>query len=270
MIGTAFTYDYVRVAPDCQIGLNYHPQWELSSVICGSGRRIIGDKEEPFSEGEIILVPPNMPHVWLFNPSHTDGEGNIANISVFFTSETLDRLAAAFPELSGTIDILKSQTEAVSYVGESRERILDLLTSMREMTHLARLSGFVDLIQAIADTDDCVPAGCCKRLSRTERRLERVRIYCRCNYARGITLDEMASHTGMNKSAFCTFMRRHTGMSLSEYVNGIRLEVAMDMLLHTDHSISTIAYDVGYSNVTYFNRVFRNRYGRTPKSVRME
>ena len=64
------------------------------------------------------------------------------------------------------------------------------------------------------------------------------------------------------------FMRRHAGKSLSEFVNGIRLERAMEMLRHTDKNISDIAYDTGFANVTYFNRLFRNKYNRTPRSVR--
>lgn len=267
---TAFTYDYVRVTPDRQIGINSHPQWELSYVICGSGVRLIGDKKESFVEGEIILVPPHMPHLWQFDPSHTDADGNIANISVFFESETLEGLAGVFPELSGVVNRIISQKEAVCYVGESNKRILSLLLEMRGVTHLARLSMFLDLIQAIADTNKCIPAGCDTTLSRIEQRLEAVRTFCRCNHSRSITLDEIAAYTGMNKSAFCTFMRRHAGISFSEYVNNVRLGKAMEMLKHTDQSIASIAYDVGFSNVTYFNRLFRNRYGRTPRSVRTE
>lgn len=267
---TTFTYDDVRVAPDRQIGMNSHPQWELSYVICGRGIRIIGDKEESFVEGEIILVPPHIPHLWQFDPSHTDADGKIANISIFFESETLDGLERVFPELSGVVRRIKSQKDAICYVGESNKRILSLLIAMRGVTHFARLSMFLDLVLALADDDDCVSAGCTNTLSRVEQRLEAVRIYCRCNYARNITLEEMAAQTGMNKSAFCTFMRRHAGMSLSEFINNVRLGKAMEMLLHTDQRISSIAYDVGFSNVTYFNRLFRNRFGRTPKSVRTE
>lgn len=270
MNNTAFTYDDVSVAPDRQIGMNSHPQWELSYVISGRGIRIIGDKEDSFVEGEIILIPPHIPHLWQFDPSHTDADGNIANISIFFESETLDGLEKVFPELSGVVRRIKSQKDAISYVGESNKKILSLLIAMRGVTHVARLSMFLDLVQALADDDDCVSVGCNNTLSRVEQRLEAIRIYCRCNYARNITLDEMAAHTGMNKSAFCTFMRRHAGMSLSEFINNVRLGKAMEMLLHTDQRISSIAYDVGFSNVTYFNRLFRNRFGRTPKSVRTE
>lgn len=140
---------------------------------------------------------------------------------------------------------------------------------MRGITAEGRLPKTIELLLTIADTDNSLPVGRNNTLNRTERRLEKVRIFCSCNYAREITLDKMAAYIGMSKSSFCTFMCRHTGMSLTEFVNEIRLERAMDMLLHTDKSITAIAYDVGYANVTYFNRLFRDRYKCTPTSIRI-
>ena len=54
-----FTFDDVSVSPNRQIGHHSHPQWELYLVIY-----TIGDHAEPMEEGEIILIPPNIPHVW--------------------------------------------------------------------------------------------------------------------------------------------------------------------------------------------------------------
>lgn len=98
--------------------------------------------------------------------------------------------------------------------------------------------------------------------------MENIRVFCSCNYARSISLDEIASYVGMNKSAFCTFMRRHAGKSFSEYINCYRLEKAFERLKHTDDDIAAIAYDTGFANVTYFNRLFKSKYGCTPRNVR--
>ena len=266
---TGFTYDYVSISPARQIGEHAHPQWELSHVICGGGIRTIGDCTAPMEDGEIILVPPNIPHVWRFDPAVTDVDGNISNISVFFSTELLDGLAALFPELSAMVNRIKLQHEAVSYKGRAYEYIRALLLAMRGLTSLARLPKFMELLQAVSDLDDCESAGRNNVLSRAEERFEKVRVYCNCNYARHISLEDMAAYVGMNKSAFCTFMRKHAGVTLSEFVNDIRLRRAQEMLEHTDDSISSIAYNIGFSNVTYFNRLFRNRYGCTPKEMRM-
>lgn len=59
----------------------------------------------------------------------------------------------------------------------------------------------------------------------------------------------------------------------NEYADGypdMSAERRVGVLRHTDKNISDIAYDTGFANVTYFNRLFRNKYNRTPKSVRTE
>lgn len=266
----AFMFDDVCLTPDRQIGRHSHPQWELSHVICGAGTRTIGDLTEPMTEGEIILIPPGIPHVWQFDATHTDDNGNIANLTVFFETATLDRLTFALPETTGAINKIKSYTEALSLGGEAYNKVHDLMMAMRGITPNARVPKMIEILQTIAVADTCISAGRNNTLSRSEQRVERVRAFCNCNYSREISLEEIASHVGMNKSAFCTFMRRHTGKSLSEFVNDIRLGRAMEMLRHTDKNVAAIAYDTGFANVTYFNRLFRNKYNRTPKSIRTE
>lgn len=209
-------------------------------------------------------------HLYIFDPSHADTAGKIANITILFETATLDKLAFAIPEINSAISKFKSLSEAISLCGEAHRKVYDLMLAMREITPDARVPKMIEVLQVIADADKCISAGRNNTLSRAELRLEHVRVFCHCNYAREITLEEIAAYVGMNKSAFCTFMRRHAGKSLSEFVNDIRLKRAMEMLRHTDKNISDIAYDTGFANVTYFNRLFRNKYNRTPKSVRTE
>lgn len=126
----------------------------------------------------------------------------------------------------------------------------------------------LDLIVLASNTGKCSIVGRNNVLSKAEQRLEKIRVFCSCNYSRPISLNEIAAHMNMNKSAFCTFMRRHTGHSFSEYVNLYRLDKAAEMLVHTDKGIAEIAYDVGFANVTYFNRLFKSRFSRPPGAMR--
>lgn len=266
----AFTYDDVCVTPECQIGLNSHPQWELSHVVCGTGKRVIGDREEPIIEGETILIPPGIPHVWYFDSSVTDEDGCIANITVFFENDTLDGIAKLFPEMRESIERILALQEAVSYSGTTLDDIVAILYSMRGKTAEARIPDMLRLLIGISDIECCRRVGRNTTLSRTEQRLERIRTFCACNYAREISLDEIARYAGMNKSAFCTFMKRQTGSTFSRFLNEHRLCVAVERIKNTDESIAQIAFSVGFSNVTYFNRLFRVRYGCTPKCLRYE
>ena len=264
----AFTVDDVRIPPQKQIGLHSHSQWELSHVVNGAGTRTIGDLTEPFTEGEIILIPPGIPHRWRFNRSVTDAEGNIANLSVFFDSTLIASMKDIFPEIAEPLERLESLEHAVAYQGKQHGTLKGLLKMIRGKTPVKRLPLMIELLIALSDFSEGINTGRNSSLTRVERRLEKVRVYCACNYDSQIALDEMSRHVGMNKSAFCTFMRNNTGMTFTEYLNNMRLERAKDKLRLTDSSIAEIAVDCGFQNVTYFNRLFRMKYGCSPKEIR--
>ena len=57
-------------------------------------------------------------------------------------------------------------------------------------------------------------------------------------------------------------------MRPSEYILNIRIDHAKEMLLHTTHSISEIAYWCGFENDNYFWKTFRKTAGITPASFR--
>lgn len=128
----------------------------------------------------------------------------------------------------------------------------------------------LEMLLLIADTDNCPKVGRINIMTQAELRLEKIRVFCACNQERSIRLDEVASHVGMNKSAFCTFMRRHTGKTFSDYINSLRLEKAVELLKQTNNDIAEIAYSVGFNNVTYFNRLFKQKYGCSPKNMRVK
>lgn len=270
MISPAFTYDYVRVRPEHQIGLHSHDLWELSLVVNGGGTRIIGSRREAITAGELILIPPGISHVWQFDGALTDRDGCISNITVLFRDDLIDGLSVLLPEIAHSVSTIKAIHEAKSYVGETKDKIVDILHQMHGKTAEVRLPEMIRLLSLLAVTEGCRGVGCGRSLSKVQMRLESVRVYCSCNYARQIALAEVASYVKMNKSSFCTFMQRHAGMTFSKYLNECRLAHAMEMLKHTDDNISDIAYSVGFATVTYFNRLFREKYGRAPKQVRYE
>ncbi|MBD5316492.1 MAG: AraC family transcriptional regulator [Bacteroides sp.] len=264
----AFRFDDVRVTPDRQIGLNSHPQWELSLVVCGSGWRTVGDRTEPSTAGEVILIPPGVAHVWNFDPAVTDSDGCVANITVFFEQSLLDGLARLMPELTERLSRLTVLDQALAYTGARRRTITGLLYAMRGKRADERAPLMMRLLVELADTQAGHSVGAGRMLTRAARRMERVRTFCACNYGREVRLDEVAAYVGMNKSAFCTFVKRQSGMTFSAYLNEQRLNRAVECLRMTDDSIAHIAYSVGFANVTYFNRVFRARYGCSPRELR--
>lgn len=55
---------YEVVAPSFEFYWHYHPEYELTYIVKGKGKRLVGDSYETFSEGDFVLIGPNVPHTW--------------------------------------------------------------------------------------------------------------------------------------------------------------------------------------------------------------
>ena len=62
--------------------------------------------------------------------------------------------------------------------------------------------------------------------------------------------------------------RKYTGVSPAAYLSGLRLEHAAELLKSPECSITETAFRCGFSNLAYFSRVFRQKYGLSPREYR--
>ena len=82
-------------------------------------------------------------------------------------------------------------------------------------------------------------------------------------------LEFVVSSTGTNRNKVNDVLKTELGMTFTSYLNKLRLTEAARLLLEMESAtIAEIAYSVGYSNVSYFNKLFKEEYGCTPKSFR--
>lgn len=63
-------------------------------------------------------------------------------------------------------------------------------------------------------------------------------------------------------------LKKYYGVSPSEYINSLRLNEATKLLVQCDSPIIDIIFNCGFNNIGYFNRIFKSRYGITPREYR--
>ena len=85
-----------------------------------------------------------------------------------------------------------------------------------------------------------------------------------------LTRPEVEKLTGYCSDHVERIVKRHTGMTLSEYGRLFLLQKAAQLLRDSELSVGEICERLGYSNRTYFNRIFLARYGRTPADYRKQ
>ena len=83
-----------------------------------------------------------------------------------------------------------------------------------------------------------------------------------------INLEKMASRFGISYSKFRVDFKKQTGISPLQYFLLLKLEKSKDLLLRTRKSQKEIAYSLGFESDYYFNRLFKQKTGMTPKEFR--
>ena len=266
--GVSFVFDAVCLPPDLQIPLHSQASWELSCIITGKGTRLLSDVSEPFAEGEVVMIPSGVQHCWYFNKDKTDENGNIENITIFFNTDFLNNVVSCFPEFSEHIRQLIESTNAIIFSGEVRERIYSLMLRMRDEGVEKRVLTFMEILLIISEDRTGRIIVNTKSRSKGEVRMSQIRSFVNCNYGREISIDEIVAHIGMNKSAFCTFIKKETGLTFTNYVNDVRLNLAAAALRESELPISEIGASVGLADTPYFCRIFKKKFGMTPTGYR--
>jgi AraC family transcriptional regulator len=109
-----------------------------------------------------------------------------------------------------------------------------------------------------------------RRSGRLDRTLvDRVRTFVEDRLSEPLVLDDLAAEASLSAFHFARAFKTSTAMAPHEFVTMRRMERAKSLLLATPDSVPTIAYAVGYSNVSHFRRQFRRYTGFAPSDLRM-
>lgn len=260
-----YLFVHVKLAPDKQIALHTQESWELSYVVAGSGEREIGGATESFVAGDLVLIPPGIPHCWHFDPRDTDKKGRIENITIAIEDVFLCKVAGTFPALAETVDDLRHCTDALVFGPKVAARVAPVLKRMCNETEQERAVSMLVLLCLIGGQGRSV--GHYRKTSLSRQRLMQVRVYVSCNYNRPISLDEISRHVGMNRSAFCTFFRKYAGQTFVDYLNGYRVNIAHRLLAWEGMTVIEACFASGFNDVAYFCRTFKRYKGIPPSHV---
>ena len=81
-------------------------------------------------------------------------------------------------------------------------------------------------------------------------------------------IDEASKVAALHPQSLSRFFKQHLGMTFQEYLKKIRLGQAARLLTTTDRTVTDIAFESGFNNLSNFNRHFRAAYGISPKEYR--
>lgn len=250
--------------------LHNHDEFELNFLTNAHGvKRIVGDHTEPTNYYDLVLVGSNLPHGW-FDPAGQCQQ--VREITIQFHWNLFDETFLKRNQLSFIRTLLERSAKGVLFSQETAQRIGPRLEA------ISQKSGFDSVLELLSILHDLSTSRDMKTLSNTgfsgeqinynSRRIEKAFNFMNESYDRVITLADVAKVVNMNEVAFCRFIKKRTGKTFIESLNEIRLGQASRLLIETTQTIAEVSYRCGFNNLSYFNRIFRNKNGCTPSEFR--
>ncbi len=88
--------------------------------------------------------------------------------------------------------------------------------------------------------------------------------YIDSRYKEDLKLNDVAEYLNINKSYFCSILKKETGYTFTQYLNHVRIEKSKYLLLNKEHSMLDVALLVGFNNQNYYNIMFKKLTNLTP------
>lgn len=248
---------------------HYHTELELTLIVRGRGLRFVGDSIERFSEGDLTLLPSNLPHTWSSDSGSRDAE----SVVVQFLPDCWGKSFSELPEMRRVQDLLRQSDRGLIFPRDSSARAVDLLSGLRTddapLEHLLTLLGALSSLSTVEDARPlCRAPMNATTDERIAQRLKRVLDRVHADIVELPSQAELAESVGMSPQAFSRFFRRQMGTTFVGYVNAWRIGLACRSLIETAEPVTSIAMETGFDNLSHFNRQFKRITGLTPSGYR--
>ena len=253
------------------VPMHWHGEFEINRILRGSGEFICGDNRFTAHEGDLLLFPPNVLHAaypcdnneliyqaFVFHSSMLGANSNdrctIECIRPIMNGSHLV-IGHIHPE-SDHYEELKDTTDKIFTCIEGNQPQLDLLLK----SELLRFFWILNQTSAQSHQDTA-------SISYSEL-IRPALEYMVENFHESISIDQLADLVHLSKSYFMNCFKRAVGIGAIEHLTHLRINAACDALADTNKIISEIAFTCGYSNLSNFNRQFKQIMGCSPKEYR--
>jgi len=251
---------------------HFHPEYELTYITKGSGKRYVGTHMEDFVPGDLVLLGPNLPHCWkLANIEKTQNEAGA--IVVQFTGNFLGEEFFDKPEMQDISKLFKRAASGLRFTGNTQAMVNMAMMELNvEESNFIKMLKLLDILNQLSLSNEFIQLDQSQRISERsvaeQERINPVFAYLVENFRESVSLNKAAAIANMTPNAFCKYFKKVTRKTFIETIIEYRLNYATQQLVQTDKPISEIAFDSGFGDVSHFYKMFKVKMGLSPLNYR--
>lgn len=270
-------YDIVNVQlKHFVVPWHFHPEIELMLITSGTGTRFIGDSIESFEAGDLVMIGPNLAHVWKNSADHYMEETDCVAACTYsvFREDSFGKEFFNIPENQKIKELITRSERGIKFGPKVTAEVSDLLIQASGKKGIEQFIALMTILNILSNSDDyrfLSTIGFNGKVQTFDlNRLNRVLEYVMQNFRNDIKLEDVAAEANMSPTSFCRYFKSRTNKTVMQFINEIRIGYAHKMLLETQYNVEQICYECGFKNVSNFYEQFQKVTGTSPFKFRKE
>ena len=253
------------------VPLHWHEEMEIIYIKKGKGQVMVDLEAYSVSAGTLVLILPGQLHsIQQFEDSSMEYENIIFHPDILLSKKgddcSNDFLLPLFTNMISLPTCITPELENYHKIAACIDQADEICKTYPKAFQFAIKSQLFSFFYLLFST--CADMANMPKNKRSLDKMKQIIKYIECNYMEKITIADVASEIGVSPSHFMKYIKNTMGTSFIDYLNEYRLSMASRLLLSSDVSILDIANEAGFDNLSYFNRLFKKRFGITPSNYR--
>ena len=246
---------------------HFHPEYEIVYVESAGGTRHVGDHMSTYENSDLVFIGPYIPHLNFDYGVRTECEQVIVQMKENFLGKDFLNVTE-FSEIKKLFD---KAAYGLSFSGNTKSIAGKKLKQLPALNHFDRIILLLEVFQLLALTDEVtvlnVLPAMNKSFEKDHKRMDTVYQYIEANYLKKPDVNEAAKQSHLTAAAFCRFFKKNAKMTFTDFVNQYRINQAKNFLLQ-DKTVSETCFEVGFENISYFNKLFKKIVGENPSAFK--
>ncbi len=246
------------------MAFHWHPEHEILYVKKGKLHLKLNQVEYTAVAGDLFFIQGGTFH-----------EGVAEDEAVYYciVFNPTQMIPQEYAEYERLIELSNNRLHTKQYLGNGASSLLDIALKLVEafeekdkipilLTTGLLIEFMGEMIEHHTDADVLPPSD---RSVKTLSAIRNVLYKIETDYASNLTLSELAAIANLSENYFCRLFKKMTSYSPIDYLISYRINIAEYMLKNSDKTITEIALDCGFDDVSHFIKFFKRKKGVTPK-----
>lgn len=254
--GAQIALEQISSVNDNMSKSHYHEYFELYFLDSGHRYNMIDNTIYETQAGDFLIFSP-----WTMHHSYSDKDVPFSRVVIYFQPSVVTSPVL----LDALLNTNRLYRPTVHQLPKMRRLIYQMMEEQNHkgILHEEYLRSTLMLILL-----EILRMGQVREIPESENRINEVISYIHTNYAQEIRLDELAARFHITESHLCRDFRKYTNRTIVQYIHSTRVLNAQRHFMETDDNVSEVMSLTGFTNLTHFNRVFRDVTGMSPSAFR--